>query len=86
MPMLWIGHCFIDHHPRDGLAVFLLLRRVHQVSFEIDSERVHGVLHPEVFNQPDEKSIEWARHPELMQKLKQQRLEAEQRITKQQRR
>ena len=50
-----------------------------------EQERGH-YLHPEVFNQPDEKSIEWARHPELMQKLKQQRLEAEQRITKRQRR
>jgi hypothetical protein len=34
-------------------------------------------LHPEVFNQPDEKSIEWAPHPAMMQRLKQQRLEAE---------
>ena len=48
MRMLWIGHCFINHHPRDGLSVFLLLRRVHPMGFEIDGERVHRVLHPEV--------------------------------------
>jgi len=48
MRMLWIGHCFIDHHPRDGLAIFLLLWRVHAMGFEIDGERVHGVLHAEV--------------------------------------
>jgi hypothetical protein len=28
--------------------------------------------------------IEWTRHPELMQKLKQQRVEAEQKLKKQQ--
>ena len=35
-------------------------------------------LHPEAFNQPEEKSINWARDPERMQQLKQQRLEADQ--------
>jgi hypothetical protein len=34
-------------------------------------------LHPEAFNQSEEKSINWARNPEMMQQLK-QRLEAEQ--------
>jgi hypothetical protein len=40
-------------------------------------------LHPEVFNQPDEKSVQWVRNPEMMQRLKQQRLDAEARIRKQ---
>jgi hypothetical protein len=52
---------------------------------ENKSERERGYyLHPEVFDQPEEKSVEWARHPELMLKLKQQRLEAEAKINKQQ--
>jgi hypothetical protein len=50
---------------------------------EVKTESERGYyLHPEVFNQPEEKSIEWARNPELMLKLKQQRLEAEARIKK----
>ena len=28
-------------------------------------------FHPELFNQPEEKGVEWARHPEMMQKMKQ---------------
>ena len=28
-------------------------------------------LHPELYGQPDEKQIEWARHPEMMRRLKQ---------------
>jgi hypothetical protein len=35
-------------------------------------ERERGYyLHPELFDQPEEKQIEWARNPELMQRLKQ---------------
>lgn len=30
-------------------------------------------LHPELVNQPEEKGVEWLRHPELMKSLKQQR-------------
>ncbi len=37
-----------------------------------DEERGH-YLHPELFNQPEEKSVEWARHPELMQQMKEAR-------------
>jgi hypothetical protein len=57
-----------------------------RVQVEVDkSEKERGhYLHPEVFNQPEEKSIEWARHPEIMQRLKQQRLEAEEKFKKQQ--
>jgi hypothetical protein len=47
-----------------------------------EGERGH-YLTPEVFNQPEEKSVEWARHPELIQRLKQQRLEAEQKMKRQ---
>jgi hypothetical protein len=30
-------------------------------------------LHPQVFNQPEERGIEWARNPEMMQQMKAQR-------------
>ena len=51
---------------------------------EVKAEKERGFyLHPEVFNQPEEKSIDWARHPEMMQRIKQQRLEAEDKIKKQ---
>jgi hypothetical protein len=32
-------------------------------------------LHPELFNQPQEKSVEWARNPQAMQRMKQEREE-----------
>ena len=52
---------------------------------EDKSERERGYyLHPEVYNQPEEKSIEWARNPEMMQRLKQRRLESEEKVKKQQ--
>ena len=37
-----------------------------------DRERGH-YLYPELFDQPEEKSIQWARHPELMQRMKDRR-------------
>ncbi len=40
-------------------------------------------LHPDAFHQPEERSINWARNPELMQQLKAQRLEAERRLKQQ---
>jgi hypothetical protein len=43
-----------------------------------EQERGH-YLQPEAFDQPEERSIEWARNPELMQQLKQRRVEAEKR-------
>ena len=57
-----------------------------RVQVEVNkSESERGFyLHPEVFNQPEEKSIEWVRHPEMMQRLKQRRAEAEAKIKKQQ--
>ena len=35
-----------------------------------EQERGH-YLHPELFNQPEEKSVEWALHPEMMLRMKQ---------------
>ena len=43
-----------------------------------DTERGY-YLHPELFNQPAEKSVEWARNPELMQRMKQEREQMKQR-------
>jgi hypothetical protein len=46
----------------------------HRIAVEEDKseiERGH-YLYPELFNQPEEKGIEWARHPEVMQRMKQQ--------------
>ncbi len=36
-------------------------------------------LHPELFNQPEEKGVEWARHPELMRSMKEERERMKQR-------
>ena len=46
----------------------------HRIKVEeekIERERGH-FLHPELFNQPEEKSVERARHPELMKRMKQE--------------
>jgi hypothetical protein len=43
-----------------------------------DIEQGH-YLHPELFNQPEEQSIEWARNPELMRRMKQEREQMRQR-------
>jgi hypothetical protein len=40
------------------------------------NERGH-YLYPDLVNQPEEKSIEWAHHPELMQRLKEQHEQTE---------
>ncbi|MCI0387302.1 MAG: hypothetical protein MOB07_00815 [Acidobacteria bacterium] len=45
---------------------------------EVKSERERGYyLHPKVFDQPEEKSVEWARNPEMMRQIKNRRQEAE---------
>ena len=45
---------------------------------EVKTEVERGYyLHPEAFNQPQEKSINWARDPEGMRRLKQRQIEAE---------
>ena len=42
------------------------------------SERERGYyIHPELYEQPEEKSIEWARHPELMERMRERRTKAE---------
>jgi len=48
----------------------------HRIPVEEDkSERERGhYLHPELFNQPEELGVEWARHPELMRQIKERRL------------
>ena len=33
-------------------------------------------LHPEAFNQPEERGVEWARNPEQMQRMKEAREKA----------
>jgi len=47
----------------------------HRIPVEQDkSETERGYyLHPELFNQPEEKGIEWARHPSMMQRMKEGR-------------
>jgi hypothetical protein len=50
--------------------------------FDIEEEKSKDergyYLNPDAFNQPEEKSIQWARDPEGMQQLRQRRIEAEQ--------
>src|SRR5262249_43396795 len=48
----------------------------HRIKVEEDKpepERGH-YLHPELFNQPEELGVQWARHPELMREMKETRL------------
>jgi hypothetical protein len=46
---------------------------------EVKPEKERGFyLLPELYNQPEERSVQWAHNPKLMQQLKQQRIEAEQ--------
>jgi len=47
----------------------------HRIPVEEEkSERERGhYLHPELFNQPEERGIEWARHPSMMQRMKEGR-------------
>jgi hypothetical protein len=41
-------------------------------------ERERGYyIHAELYEQPEEKGIEWARHPELMERMKERRTKAE---------
>jgi len=49
--------------------------KAHRIKVEEEkTERERGhFLHPELFNQPEEKSVEWVRHPDLMNRMKQER-------------
>jgi len=51
--------------------------RIHVEEEKLERERGYH-LRPEVFNQPEEKSIEWAR-PEMKREIKSRRQEAEMR-------
>jgi hypothetical protein len=50
--------------------------------FKLEEEKLQSergsYLVPEAYNQPEERGVSWARNPQLMQRLKQRRLEAEQ--------
>jgi hypothetical protein len=58
--------------------------KAHRIRVEEEkTERERGYfLHPELFNQPEEKSVEWARHPELMKQGKQEREQQKQKQPK----
>jgi hypothetical protein len=47
-------------------------RRIKVEEEKPERERDH-YLHPDLYNQPEEKSVEWARNPRLMQQMKEQR-------------
>ena len=40
-------------------------------------------LHPDVFNQPEDRDVEWARSPEMMRRISQMREKAVQRMREQ---
>src|SRR6185295_11276234 len=48
----------------------------HRIQVEEEKpDRERGTyLHPAEFGQPEEKGVDWARHPELMQQMKETRL------------
>jgi len=49
-----------------------------QVEVEKDERERGSYLSPEVFGQPEEKSIKWVRHPQMFERVKQQRRKMEQ--------
>jgi len=52
-------------------------RKYHFEVEEEKGERERGYYaNPDAYGQPEERGIEWARNPQLMQQMKQQRLEA----------
>jgi hypothetical protein len=52
--------------------------RAHPLEVEAaKSERERGYyLHPELYGAPEEKQVEWARHPEMMKRMKEHRAHA----------
>ena len=54
--------------------------RKHPFNVEADKAQCERgyYLSPEAYNQPEERGIQWARNPQLMQQRKAERLEAEQ--------
>jgi hypothetical protein len=62
-----------------GVRSDALMRKHSFKAEEEKPERERGTyLNPEAYGQPEEKGVDWMRHPEMMHRLKQQRLEAEQ--------
>jgi len=62
-----------------GVRSDAVMRRHPFKAEENKPERVRGTyLSPELFGKPEERGVEWARYPETMQQIKQQRLEAKQ--------
>jgi hypothetical protein len=53
-----------------------------QVEEEKPQQERGYYLHPKVFGQPEEKGLEWARRPELMRRMKEQREQAPPRLPK----
>lgn len=43
---------------------------------EDKTEKIRGhYLHPELYNQPEEKSVEWPEHPDIMRKMMERRIQ-----------
>lgn len=57
--------------------VFANKHRIPVEEFKNENERGH-YLHPELFNQPEEKSLEWARYGDAMKQMKLQREQTKQ--------
>jgi hypothetical protein len=51
--------------------------------FKVEEEKAHGergyYLDPQAYDQPEERGVQWARGPQLMHRLKERRIQAEQR-------
>jgi hypothetical protein len=77
------GNSFTIRTDRPGVKVSWQVTGVRQDAYankhriqveEEKPERERGFyLHPEVFSQPEEKSLQWARNPELMREIKSRR-------------
>jgi hypothetical protein len=81
------GNSFTIKTDRPGVKVSWQVTGIRQDAYankhripveELKSERERGYyLHPQVFNQPEEKSVEWARNPEMMRQINNRRQGAE---------
>jgi len=62
------------------------LANKHRIQVEVDKpDNERGFyLYPELFNQTEERSVEWVRNPELMRRIKEQREQAQQKLQKRQ--
>ena len=45
----------------------------HRIPVEEEKNERGFYLHPELYGAPEDKQIEWARHPQIMKRLKQMR-------------